>query len=70
MDHCIHVRFSSRFGWTVEREGFESPLSAHGTQSGAERTGRALAQREQGRVVVHDFDGAVIRDDSFVPTRR
>jgi hypothetical protein len=62
----IHVRFASRFGWTVEREGLETHLSAHCTQSLAERMARSLAQRERGLVLVHDLDGDVIRSDSFV----
>jgi hypothetical protein len=65
----IHVRFASRFGWTVEREGEEGHVSAHPTQSNAERWGRVLAQRERGRLYVHDLAGEVIRSDSFVPLR-
>jgi hypothetical protein len=61
----IHVRFTSRFGWTVEREGVDGHLSAHCTQSLAERFARALAQRERTRLFVHGFGGDVIRFDSF-----
>ena len=65
----IHVRFESRFGWTVRRAGFANPLSMHGTQSNVERSGRSLAQRERACLYVHSAAGAVIRTDSYaVPT--
>jgi hypothetical protein len=62
----IHVKFASRFGWTVEREGDEVHLSVHPTQSTAEHRARVLAQRERGCLFIHDFAGQVIRSDSFV----
>jgi hypothetical protein len=62
----IHVKFASRYGWTVEREGDAMLLSVHPTQSTAEHRARALAQRERGCLLVHDFAGHVIRSDSFV----
>lgn len=63
----IHVRFVSRYGWTVEREGIPAPLSSHCAQSVAERVARSLAQRERGRIYVHNLVGDVIRSDSYVP---
>jgi hypothetical protein len=65
----IHVRFASRYGWTVEREGGPGHVSAHCTQAIAERAARTLAQRDRGWLFVHDLDGEVIRSDSFVPPR-
>jgi hypothetical protein len=61
----IHVRFTSRHGWAVQREGLPAPISIHCSQALAERAGRTLAQRDRGRLFVHDFVGAVIRTDSF-----
>jgi hypothetical protein len=61
----LHVRFDARHGWTVQRDGIDGPLSAHLTQGGAERRGRAMAQRERGRLHVYDRSGLWIRGDSY-----
>jgi Uncharacterized protein conserved in bacteria (DUF2188) len=61
----LHVRFDSRHGWTVQRERETRPLSAHATQWGAERRGRTMAQRERGRLHIHDLDGRCIRSDCY-----
>lgn len=61
----VHVRFESRYGWTVRCAGMALPHSAHGTQGEAERLGRLLAQRERGCLIVHSFAGDVIRRDSY-----
>ena len=65
----IRVSFESRHGWTVRRDGWEMPLSSHGTQAGAERSGRLLAQRERASFFVHGFEGKVIRTESYAPAK-
>jgi hypothetical protein len=61
----IHVRFESLHGWTVRRDGETGPLSHHGTQAGAERSGRQRAQRERASFFVHGFEGRVVRTESY-----
>jgi hypothetical protein len=61
----IRVSFESLHGWTVRRDGENRPLSHHGTQAGAERSGRQLAQRERASFFVHGFEGRVVRTESY-----
>ena len=51
----------------MRRDGWAIPLSMHGTQSGAERTGRQLAQRQRAWFFVHGLEGRLIRSESYVP---
>jgi hypothetical protein len=61
----IRVTFEALHGWTVRRDGGDRPLSHHGTQARAERSGRQLAQRERASFFVHGFEGRVVRTESY-----
>ena len=51
----IHVRCTSTGVWMVHHEGHEKPVSAHGTETEAERVARERAETlGDGLVIVHD----------------
>lgn len=52
-------------GWSVKREGQQTPVSTHRTQKGAIKTATPIARRQQSDVVIHGRDGAIRDRDSY-----
>ena len=53
--------------WGVSVVGEHDVRSHHFTKEAAVYTGRALAVRMSGELVIHDTDGEVARRESYVP---
>jgi len=51
--------------WSVKTEGADRPAKLFGTQSEAAAYGRAMAQRQQGELIIQRPDGRIRSKDSY-----